>query len=109
RQHLRRRLADGDRPRVRRDRHRVDKDAITAPGGSIFVTAGRDILFGTVGTDHDNDVRANNNVTLMAGRDITIDGFADVASDDFGQNTGGSVFATAGLGGTGNINVSTNN
>src|SRR5207244_3201454 len=66
----------------------VDQDAITAPRGSIFVSAGRDILLGTVGLDHDNDVRASNNVTFDASRDITVDGFADVASDDFGQGTG---------------------
>src|SRR5207253_1020395 len=44
----------------------------------------------------DNDVRASNDVILTAGRDVTIDGFADVASDDFGNATGGSVFVTAG-------------
>ncbi|MBI1918387.1 MAG: hypothetical protein HYS12_27160, partial [Planctomycetes bacterium] len=88
----------------------VDEDAISAPRGSIFVTAGHDILFGAVGIDHDNDVRASNDVTFSAGRNITIDGFADVASDDFGQGTGGSVFFTAGTGGvSGNINITNNN
>src|SRR5262249_24981176 len=74
----------------------ADLDAITASRGSIFVGAGRDILFGTAGVDFDNDVRASGNVTLSAGRDITVDGFSDVASDDFGQNTNGSVMFTAG-------------
>ena len=66
------------------------------PAGSVFVTAGRDILLGTGGASHDNDVRANGNDDLTAGRDIWIDGFSDVASGRFGHNTGGDVTATAG-------------
>ena len=46
--------------------------------GSVFVTAGRDILLGVGGADHDNDVGANGAVGLSAGRDIWIDGFSDV-------------------------------
>src|SRR5439155_20194572 len=34
-------------------------------------------------------------ITFIAGRDIIIDGFSDIASDDSGQNTGGSVVFTA--------------
>src|SRR5439155_15290992 len=79
----------------------VDHDAITAPRGNITVVAGRDILLGTAGMDFDNDVRANNNIAFTAGRDITVDGFSDVASDDFGNATGGSVTAVAGR----NVNI----
>ena len=79
----------------------VDHDAIIAPRGNITVVAGRDILLGTAGMDFDNDVRANNNIAFTAGRDVTVDGFSDVASDDFGNNTGGGVTGTAGR----NINV----
>jgi Ca2+-binding RTX toxin-like protein len=74
----------------------TDIDAITAPRGSITLIAGRDVAFGTVGTDFDNDVRANGNVTIHAGRDFLIDGFSDLASDDFGQSTGGDVIINTG-------------
>ncbi|HXJ63305.1 MAG TPA: hypothetical protein VNN79_06085, partial [Actinomycetota bacterium] len=73
----------------------VDNDAVTASGGTLTLTAGRDILLGTVGLSHDNDVRASGSVTLSAGRDVVVDGFSDVASDDFGTNTGGDVNVTA--------------
>lgn len=63
----------------------VNGDAITAPAGSITVTAGRDILFGTGGANFDNDVRADVGITFNAGRDITIDGFTDIVADDFRQ------------------------
>ena len=74
----------------------VNHDAISAPRGNILVGAGRDILLGTVAVSADNDVRASGSVTFTAGRDVTIAGFADVASDDFGQATGGDVTVTAG-------------
>ena len=74
----------------------VDNDAVTAPAGSITLIASRDILLGTAGAGFLNDVRANGSVTLSAGRDVTVDGFADVASDDFGNDTGGGVTVTAG-------------
>jgi hypothetical protein len=66
----------------------VDRDAISSPAGSITLNAGRDILLGTAGASFDNDVRAANNITFTAGRDFTIDGFADVAADDFGLSNG---------------------
>ena len=68
----------------------------SAPAGSVFITAGRDILLGVGGADHDNDVGANGAIGLSAGRDIWIDGFSDVTSDSFFNNTGGDVTATAG-------------
>jgi Ca2+-binding RTX toxin-like protein len=74
----------------------VDNDAIAAPAGSITVVADRDILFGTSDTDHDNDVRADNSIMLSAGRDVTIDGFADVVSDAFGHDSGVGVTVIAG-------------
>ena len=73
----------------------VDNGAVTASRGSITLTAGQDILLGTVGTEHDNDVLASGSITLVAGRNIVIDGAADVWSDSFFNNTGGGVTAVA--------------
>jgi uncharacterized repeat protein (TIGR01451 family) len=72
----------------------VNRDAITAPGGSITLNAGQDILLGLAGVDFDNDVRAAANVTLTAGRHITVHGFSDVSAADQGGT--GVVVATAG-------------
>ena len=74
----------------------VDRDSISVPAGSLALTAGRDIAFGTVGANFDNDVRASGSIAIHAGRDFVIDGFADLASDDFGAFTGGGVEITAG-------------
>jgi hypothetical protein len=73
----------------------VDNGAVTASRGSITLTAGQDILLGTVGTEHDNNVLASGSITLVAGRNIVIDGAADVWSDSFFNNTGGGVTAVA--------------
>jgi hypothetical protein len=72
-----------------------DIGAITAQAGNITVTAARDILFGTAVANQNSDVLANGSVTLSAGRSIILDGFADVISDNFGNDTGGGVTATA--------------
>ena len=61
-----------------------------------MLVAGRDISLGTGGLNFDNDVRANGAVSFTAGRDINIDGFADIASDDFGNATGGFATLVAG-------------
>ncbi|MGQ0590654.1 MAG: hypothetical protein ACT4N8_14205 [Sphingosinicella sp.] len=74
----------------------TDNDAITAPRGNITLTAGRDIAFGTIGTNFDNDVRASGSIVVNAGRDFLIDGFADMESDNFGQGTGGNVVVNTG-------------
>ena len=74
----------------------IDQDSIAAPGGSIFLTAGRDIAFGTLGLNFDNDVRARGGITVNAGRDVLIDGFADLAADGFGAGTGGNAVINAG-------------
>jgi Ca2+-binding RTX toxin-like protein len=74
----------------------VDRDAINAPGGNILLEAGRDVAFGVVGSSYDNDVRARGSITVDAGRDFVIDGFSDLASDDFGAATGGDVRITTG-------------
>jgi uncharacterized repeat protein (TIGR01451 family) len=76
----------------------ANRDAVTSPGGSITLDAGRDILLGTGGADWDNDVRARGSVTLRADRIVQISGFADIASDDFGANTGGNVAIYGDLG-----------
>jgi len=74
----------------------VDQDAIAAAGGNVTLTAGRDVSLGTQGLNFDNDVRARNNLTINVGRDLNIDGFADLASDGFGAGTGGDVVVNAG-------------
>jgi hypothetical protein len=74
----------------------VDNGAATAARGEISFTAGRDIQLGTIGADFNNDLVSNNSLALIAGRDILIDGFADVLSDNFGLDTGGNLFLIAG-------------
>ena len=49
-----------------------------APRSNITLTAGRDVAFGTIGVDFDNDVRANGTVLINAGRDFLLDGFSDL-------------------------------
>jgi trimeric autotransporter adhesin len=70
--------------------------AIMAQGGSITVTAGRDIVLATGSFHPDTDVLANDSVTLSAGRDIVLGGSADIVSDAFDHDTGGDVTAIAG-------------
>ena len=74
----------------------VNNGAVTVPRGSLVMTAGRDIQLGTIGADFNNDIITSNDLTLLAGRDILIDGFADVLSDNFGLDTGGDLIFTAG-------------
>jgi hypothetical protein len=74
----------------------VDQDAIDAAGGSVTLAAGRDVSLGTAGPNFDNDVRARDNLTIDAGRDVTVDGFADLASDGHGASSGGDVLINAG-------------
>ncbi|MCW5734156.1 MAG: hypothetical protein KIS73_08520 [Enhydrobacter sp.] len=73
----------------------VDQQAIVAAGGNIVVTAGKDITLGN-GTSFDNDMRASGSITLAAGGNISVDGSAEIVSDEAGGNTGGSVTVTAG-------------
>ena len=74
----------------------VDNGAVTVPRGTATLTAGRDIQLGTIGADFNNDIITNNTLTLNAGRDILIDGFADILSDNFGLDTGGDLIFNAG-------------
>jgi Ca2+-binding RTX toxin-like protein len=74
----------------------VDNGAVSAPRGSVTLTAGRDVQLGTIGSDFNNDVISNNTLTFIAGRDILIDGFADVLADNFGLDTGDDLIFTAG-------------
>jgi len=53
--------SDGSRSRGEFRRRRAGASPILR----IFVTAGRDIQFGTAGTDFDNDVRASDSVTFI--------------------------------------------
>jgi Ca2+-binding RTX toxin-like protein len=74
----------------------VDRAAILA-GGSVVLAARGDIDFGN-STGFDNDVRAGGNVSISVGGIFTLNGLSDIASDDRGQNTGGSVSIDAGAG-----------
>jgi len=74
----------------------VDIVSIEAPSGSIVLQAGRDILFGTIGTNFNNDVLANGSITITAVRDFVVDGFADISSDAFFQPGTGNLSITAG-------------
>ena len=80
----------------------VNRDAINASAGDVSLTAGRDISLGTAGSDFDNDVRASGSLVLNAGRDVVVDGFADLVSDDFGRGSGGNAVVNAGR----NIHIS---
>ena len=73
----------------------VNRDALLAIG-NITLSAGRDVLFGTVGADFDNDVRAGGGIAITAARDFHIDGFSDMASDDQGLSSNGGVSITVG-------------
>jgi Ca2+-binding RTX toxin-like protein len=73
----------------------VDQDSVFA-AGNLALTAGRDVLFGTVGAIFDNDVRAGGSIAITAGRDFHIDGFSDLAADDQGLSSGGGVTITVG-------------
>ena len=74
----------------------VDQDSISAPRGNITVTAGRDIGFGLIGANFDNDVRASGTITFNPGRDFLLDGFRRHASGRFRSTTGGDVIVNAG-------------
>jgi hypothetical protein len=74
----------------------VNHDLVEAPLGSISLTAGRDFEAGTAGLAYDNDIEANKSITIIAGRDVVLGGDADVRSDDYSNNTGGSIIFTAG-------------
>lgn len=78
--------------------------AIWAPAGSVTVQAGQDISFFTpgIGLDFNNDVRADRSVVLLANRNLSINGDADIVSDAFGHDTQGGVGLHAGLAGPGN-------
>jgi hypothetical protein len=70
--------------------------SIFANRGNIVLTAGRDISFGLGGADFNNDVLADGSITINAGRDFLLSGFADVISDAVTGNTGGGIVVNAG-------------
>ena len=73
----------------------VDQDSLLAVG-NISLRATRDVNFGTVGLNFDNDVRAGGSIFINAGRDFHMDGFSDMAANDQGLGTNGGVTITAG-------------
>jgi serralysin len=73
----------------------VDHQAIMAEGGDVVVKAGKDIVLGN-GVAFNNDVRAKGSVTFVAGGQVSLDGFAEIVSDEIGADTGGGVSITAG-------------
>ena len=74
----------------------TDQSALMAQAGKIVMEAGQDILLGTGGLEFGNDVRANESIKLTAGRDVVIDGFADIFADGVTGTTGEGVTVTAG-------------
>ena len=50
--------------------------------GDINLSAGQDMLFGAIGVDFDNDVRAGGGIFVTAGHDFHIDGNADMLAND---------------------------
>ena len=73
----------------------VNFNAIQATG-DINLSAGQDVLFGAIGTDWDNDVRAGGAISVTAGRDFQIDGDADMAANDLGTGSNGGISILAG-------------
>jgi hypothetical protein len=73
----------------------VNRPAIFA-AGNIFMTAGRDVAFGTGGTDFNSAVRAGGSIFVTAGRDFRLDGSTIMSADDFGPATNGSITINAG-------------
>jgi Ca2+-binding RTX toxin-like protein len=69
----------------------VDRPSVTAAGGGITLTAGRDIAFGTSGTNFNNDVLATTFVDIHAGRDFVLDGTSNVRTSAFGGVVGGPI------------------
>jgi hypothetical protein len=77
-------------------RANVNLTSVRAHRGNVTLTAGRDIVLGTGGTDFNNDVLAGGSMTLNAGRDVILDGLADVRSSFFGGGIGGDAILNAG-------------
>jgi Ca2+-binding RTX toxin-like protein len=67
----------------------VDRAAVTAAGNITLLAVG-DIDFGNA-TGFGNDVRAGGSVSISVGGSFVINAGSDIASDDRGLNTGGSV------------------
>ncbi|MDB5307830.1 MAG: repeat protein, partial [Gemmataceae bacterium] len=75
--------------------------AVASATGIVTLTAGQDLLLGdTAGTGSNGDVSGGGGVVLSAGRDITVDEGTAVSAAGTG-----TVAATAGTAGTGNISL----
>ena len=68
----------------------VNNDALFATG-DITLSAGQDILFGTIGVNWDNDVRAGGGIFVTAGDDFHIDGNSDMLANDAGTGSNGGI------------------
>jgi Ca2+-binding RTX toxin-like protein len=80
----------------------INQHVISAPAGGVTLNAGRDIIFGTSGTNFDNDVLSTGPITIRAGRDFQLDGTSDIRTGAFGGVVGGAIDIQAGR----NINLS---
>ncbi|MEO2019186.1 MAG: hypothetical protein ABGZ53_32995, partial [Fuerstiella sp.] len=71
---------------------------VTTRGGSVDVLAGQDIISGADGditTTGDKPNEASGNVTMNAGRNVTLAGFVDTSGiDNAGPGTGGAITIT---------------
>jgi|GEM_PF-3770755 len=76
--------------------------AVDSTGGTVTLTAGQDLLIGDIAGAY-GDVTAGGSISLSAGRNIVVDENSFV--DAHGT---GTVTATAGTGGTGNITMQQN-
>ena len=69
----------------------INQIAISNAGGAITLNAGRDVIFGTSGTNYNNDLLATTAVTIRAGRDFQLDGTSNIRTGAFGGVVGGPI------------------
>jgi hypothetical protein len=74
----------------------INQKMISAAGGGITLSAGRDVVAGTGGTNFDNDIQATAFVTIHAGRDFVLDGTSNVQTGAFGGLVGGPIVIETG-------------
>ena len=74
----------------------VDLPVVSAAGGGITLTAGRDLYLGTAAANFNNDVLAAGAITINAGRDFVLDGTSDLLTSAFGAVPGGHITIIAG-------------
>jgi len=73
-----------------------DRKMVTAAGGGITINAGRDFTAGTGGASFDNDILATAFINIHAGRDVLLDGTANIRTGAFGPTLLGEIVIEAG-------------